>query len=214
MVSRIFHNFFSKHHDFLWLPFHQIFNIIQFTGKVYQAPCTNESQCSSLNTEEMEEELEDLSLLEDELEQENANNDFDDDDNEVPTSKEGIPLNKQGVCSPAEIKIRSLKEGGRPNPKRLQLITISSPKSSNDKLDENDLNLVLEEPTLLNKSDENISENNKQQPEKKRVQLISLNKNTSSTKTSSPSNNQNSSDQVKDDDSAKKKRVPFVTLSK
>ena len=80
-----------------------------------------------MNTEEMEEELEDLSMLEDDLEsQENfRENDFDDDDTEVPTSKDGIPLNKQGVCSPAEIKIRSLKEGGRPNPKRLQLVTIN-----------------------------------------------------------------------------------------
>ena len=71
--------------------------------------------------------------------------DIEDVDDEVPVSKEGIPLNKEGVCSPAEIKIRSLKEGGRPNPKRLQLITISSPKSSSkeDQLDESDLNLVL-----------------------------------------------------------------------
>ena len=162
----------------------------------------------------MEEELEDLSMLEDDLEQENANNAFDNHNNEVPASKEGNLLNKQGVSSPIEIKIRSLKEGGQPNPNRLQLITISSPKSFNDKLDENDLNLVLQEPTLLNKSKESISENNKQQPEKKHVQLVTIDKTNSSTKTSSPSSNQNSSDQVKEDDSAKKKRVPFVTLSK
>merc|ERR1712141_555617 len=102
--------------------------------------------------------LEDLSMMDEDL---------DEDADEVPVSKEGIPLNKEGVCSPAEIKIRSLKEGGRPNPKRLQLITISSPKSSKEEnLDENDLNLVLEEPTPSPKSEKN----------KKRVQLISLDK--------------------------------------
>ena len=91
---------------------------------------------------ELEEDLEDLSMLDDD---EENDADIEDVDDEVPVSKEGIPLNKEGVCSPAEIKIRSLKEGGRPNPKRLQLITISSPKSSSkeDQLDESDLNLVL-----------------------------------------------------------------------
>lgn len=57
---------------------------------------------------------------------------------DVQKSKDGIPLNKEGVASPAEIKIRSLKEGGRPNPKRLQLITLSSPKSKSSKGDEDD----------------------------------------------------------------------------
>ena len=118
----------------------------------------------------------------------------------------GIPLNKEGVCSPAEIKIRSLKEGGRPNPKRLQLITISSPKSSKEEnLDENDLNLVLEEPTPSPKSEKN----------KKRVQLISLDKKNNTTdqiknNCSSTSNSTNDSTAV----AANKKRVPFVTLSK
>ena len=118
----------------------------------------------------------------------------------------GIPLNKEGVCSPAEIKIRSLKEGGRPNPKRLQLITISSPKSSKEEnLDENDLNLVLEEPTPSPKSEKN----------KKRVQLISLDKKNNTTdqiknNSSSTSNSTNDSTAV----AANKKRVPFVTLSK
>merc|ERR1712141_450986 len=71
---------------------------------------------------------------------------IDSDDDMVPVSKDGIPLNKEGVCSPAAIKIRSVKEGGKPNPKRLQLITISSPKSKTDQdIDENDLNLILED---------------------------------------------------------------------
>ena len=107
-------------------------------------------------------------------------------------------MNKEGVCSPAEIKIRSLKEGGRPNPKRLQLITISSPKSSKEEnLDENDLNLVLEEPTPSPK------------PEKKRVQLISLDKNNTTDK-----DNSTTSNSTNDSAATNKKRVPFVTLSK
>lgn len=110
-----------------------------------------------------------------------------DDDDMVPVSKEGIPLNNEGVCSPAEIKIRSVKEGGRPNPKRLQLITISSPKAKvEDEIDENDLSLVLEETTPL--SDE------KPLVEKKRVTL-------------------QPADETASDEKAKK-RVPFVTLSK
>merc|ERR1712150_350603 len=112
----------------------------------------------------------------------------------------GIPLNKEGVCSPAAIKIRSLKEGGRPNPKRLQLITISSPKSSKEEnLDENDLNLVLEDPTPSPK-----------QPEKnkKRVQLISLDKNntTDQIKNSSTPSSNSTNDSAA---AANKKRVPF-----
>ena len=114
-------------------------------------------------------------------------------------------MNKEGVCSPAEIKIRSLKEGGRPNPKRLQLITISSPKSSKEEnLDENDLNLVLEEPTPSPKN-----------PEKKRIQLISLDKNNTADQINN-STTTTSTNSTKDDSAAaaNKKRVPFVTLSK
>ncbi len=44
-------------------------------------------------------------------------------------SKEGIPLNEEGVASPAKVHIRSVQEGGKSNPNRLQFITISSPKS-------------------------------------------------------------------------------------
>jgi len=38
-------------------------------------------------------------------------------------------LDDQGVRSPAQVQIRSTKEGGKPNPKRLQFITLSSPKA-------------------------------------------------------------------------------------
>jgi len=53
-----------------------------------------------------------------------------------PTSKEGIELNREGVASPSEIKIRSVKEGGKANPKRLQLITLSSPNNKKESPDE------------------------------------------------------------------------------
>ena len=39
-----------------------------------------------------------------------------------PLSKDGIPLDKEGVSSPARIHIRSVKEGGKANPSRLQVI--------------------------------------------------------------------------------------------
>jgi len=165
-------------------------------GKIYKSGNDNNDTDALKEMEEIE-ELEDLSMMDEDL---------DEDADEVPVSKEGIPLNKEGVCSPAEIKIRSLKEGGRPNPKRLQLITISSPKSSKEEnLDENDLNLVLEEPTPSPKSEKN----------KKRVQLISLDKKNNTTdqiknNSSSTSNSTNDSTAV----AANKKRVPFVTLSK
>ena len=37
-------------------------------------------------------------------------------------SKDGIPLDSEGVASPARIHIRSVKEGGKANPKRLQVL--------------------------------------------------------------------------------------------
>ena len=60
------------------------------------------------------------------------------------TTKEGISLNKEGVASPAEIKIRSVKEGGKANPKRLQLITLSSPSSKDKKPADNTSALGVE----------------------------------------------------------------------
>merc|ERR1712080_389714 len=43
-------------------------------------------------------------------------------------------VNEEGVRSPAQIHIKSNKEGGKSNPKRLQFITLSSPKASKKKL--------------------------------------------------------------------------------
>jgi len=46
-------------------------------------------------------------------------------------NKNTIPagLNSEGVLSPAQVHIKSSKEGGKANPKRLQFITLSSPKA-------------------------------------------------------------------------------------
>jgi len=89
----------------------------------------------------------------------------------TPFSATSLPtsgLNSEGVKSPAEVMIKSTKEGGKSNPKRLQFITLSSPKAekkmsqlqikddnkvSNDvgdnlgveKMETDDLTLVLEE---------------------------------------------------------------------
>jgi len=100
--------------------------------------------------------------------------DIDSDDDMVPVSKDGIPLNKEGVCSPAAIKIRSVKEGGKPNPKRLQLITISSPKASSksqdeENTDEKDLKLILEESTQ-----DMLEQKAEKETKKKRVPFVTL----------------------------------------
>jgi len=93
-----------------------------------------------------------------------------DSDDDVPVSKEGIPLNKEGVCSPAAIKIRSIKEGGKPNPKRLQLITISSPKASKkENINDDDLELVLEDATQ-----DKIEQSTEKEVKKKRVPFVTL----------------------------------------
>ena len=109
----------------------------------------------------------------------------DEDEDSVPVSKEGIPLNKEGVCSPADIKIRSVKEGGRPNPKRLQLITMSSPQAQNDSIDENDLSLVLEDTNIHEEPTTAKEETVQEKPPAKKTPELNL----------------------------KKKRVPFITLS-
>merc|ERR1719221_594575 len=94
----------------------------------------------------------------------------DSDDDLVPVSKDGIPLNKEGVCSPAAIKIRSIKEGGKPNPKRLQLITISSPKASKkENINDDDLELVLEDATQ-----DKIEQSTEKEVKKKRVPFVTL----------------------------------------
>ena len=118
---------------------------------------------------------------------------------------------REGVCSPASIKIRSVKEGGKPNPKRLQLITISSPKSKTDQdIDENDLNLILED-TVDHKVTDAASDNNADRDDastsaKKRVPLVTLSKDDTKKRVPlMPADSANGSE---------KKRVPFVTLSK
>ena len=117
---------------------------------------------------------------------------------------------REGVCSPASIKIRSVKEGGKPNPKRLQLITISSPKSKTDQdIDENDLNLILEDTVDHKVTDaaDNIAEKEDASTSaKKRVPLVTLSKDDTKKRVPlMPADSANGSE---------KKRVPFVTLSK
>ena len=117
---------------------------------------------------------------------------------------------REGVCSPASIKIRSVKEGGKPNPKRLQLITISSPKSKTDQdIDENDLNLILEDTVDHKVTDaaDNIAEKEEAPTSaKKRVPLVTLSKDDTKKRVPlMPADSANGSE---------KKRVPFVTLSK
>merc|ERR1712004_719623 len=112
-----------------------------------------------------------------------------DSDSDVPVSKDGIPLNK---------------EGGKPNPKRLQLITISSPKSKNDQeIDENDLNLILEDTV-----DQKVNEEKEEASAKKRVPLVTLSKDDKKKRV--PLTPADSSDS---NGGSEKKRVPFVTLS-
>ena len=117
---------------------------------------------------------------------------------------------REGVCSPASIKIRSVKEGGKPNPKRLQLITISSPKSKTDQdIDENDLNLILEDTVdhkVTDAADNNAEKEDAPTSAKKRVPLVTLSKD--DTKKRVPLMPADSAD------GSEKKRVPFVTLSK
>ena len=117
---------------------------------------------------------------------------------------------REGVCSPASIKIRSVKEGGKPNPKRLQLITISSPKSKTDQdIDENDLNLILEDTVdhkVTDAVDNNAEKEDAPTSAKKRVPLVTLSKDDTKKRVPlMPADSANGSE---------KKRVPFVTLSK
>ena len=117
---------------------------------------------------------------------------------------------REGVCSPASIKIRSVKEGGKPNPKRLQLITISSPKSKTDQdIDENDLNLILEDTVdhkVTDAVDNNVDKGDASTSAKKRVPLVTLSKDDTKKRVPlMPADSANGSE---------KKRVPFVTLSK
>jgi hypothetical protein len=145
-------------------------------------------------------EIVEAKVTEDSILEDDEDEVMEEDEDIVPVSKEGIPLNKEGVCSPAEIKIRSLKEGGRPNPRRLQLITISSPKASSkeDDIDENDLSLILEDTTIQQLEAPVVEQ-------KKRVALISVEK--------SPKEQSNATTTTTTTTPKDKKRVPFVTLN-
>jgi len=140
-------------------------------------------------------------------------------------------VNEEGVRSPAQIHIKSNKEGGKSNPKRLQFITLSSPKASKKKLvtqekeveaveleeggeglgvelmDTEDLSLVLEEESQMetNKAATESKEETKQ-GEKKRVPLINLSNGTGA-------NNKPSAKVPASPDKNKKKRVQLITLS-
>ena len=128
----------------------------------------------------------------------------------VPLTRYFFDFYREGVCSPASIKIRSVKEGGKPNPKRLQLITISSPKSKTDQdIDENDLNLILEDTVdhkVTDVADNNADREDASTSAKKRVPLVTLSKDDTKKRVPlMPADSANGSE---------KKRVPFVTLSK
>ncbi len=118
-----------------------------------------------------------------------------------------------------------MKEGGKPNPKRLQLITISSPKSAkkkSDVIDESDLSLVLEDTNINDINAANSSQNTNciypeptavVEPVKKRVQLITLSSpSTSKTPTGSTPVASTSKPDTENKQPSAKKRVPFVTL--
>ncbi len=64
----------------------------------------NETDASTAKSAEESMETGDDSILEEEDEDED--DDLENDSGDLNVSKDGIPLNKEGVCSPAEIKIR------------------------------------------------------------------------------------------------------------
>jgi len=151
------------------------------------------------------------------------------------TTKEGISLNKEGVASPAEIKIRSVKEGGKANPKRLQLITLSSPSSKDKKPADNTsapgveshkqesavvdvekkrVALTPVEPqkntTSHNTGQDVDTKKEPEQPVKKRAQLFPV---TSTSQASSKASESDSSTSSAPSTEAKpKKRAQLITL--
>lgn len=137
-------------------------------------------------------------------------------------------VNEEGVRSPAQIHIKSNKEGGKSNPKRLQFITLSSPKATKKKLaprekevevekddgdglgvelmDTEDLSLVLEE-SQMDTIAEKAVQVTKEAVEKKRAPLVTLtngmgsnNKDSAPLPASTPEKN-------------KGRRVQLITLS-
>ena len=92
---------------------------------------------------------------------------------EKRVTKDGVNLNKEGVASPAEIKIRSVKEGGKANPNRLQLITLSSPAAADKKVEEKKrVALTPVDPKTTTNSSPAASSMDGDQPVKKRAQLF------------------------------------------
>jgi len=141
-------------------------------------------------------------------------------------------VNEEGVRSPAQIHIKSNKEGGKSNPKRLQFITLSSPKATKKKLvareevaeveeqddggeglgvelmDTEDLSLVLEESQMETIANKAVTETKEaKQGEKKRVPLVTLSNGTgSNNKDSAPA-------PASTPEKNKGRRVQLITLS-
>lgn len=164
--------------------------------------------------------------------------------NKLPTpfSSEPMPstalpttgLNSEGVLSPAQIHIKSTKEGGKSNPKRLQFFTLSSPKAekkmsklkisddavNNDAGDNlgvklmeteaDDLSLVLEEtqpeapPTKTTTAAISTPSDSSAKPVKKRVPLTTI---------ATATTNQLPGGQTATPEKAKGRRVNLITLS-
>lgn len=155
----------------------------------------------------------------------------------APTTTTSLPttgLNSEGVLSPAQVHIKSTKEGGKSNPKRLQFITLSSPKAEKKmsklqikdtaavkddagdnlgvermQIDADDLSLVLEEtqpeaPVVTTATASETEPSAK--PAKKRVPLTTI-----ATGPNQPSGGQTA--QVATPEKAKGRRVNLITLS-
>lgn len=144
-----------------------------------------------------------------------------------PTSTTSLPpgLNSEGVQSPAQIHIKSTKEGGKSNPKRLQFITLSSPKAEKkmsklkiaseeagdnlgvEKMDSesDDLSLVLEEtqPEAPVVEPTPTPSEPTSKPAKKRVPLTTI----------ATGPNQPPGGQAATPEKAKGRRVNLITLS-
>ena len=94
-------------------PSPSVFLFFQSSGFIYSAvrfrPNEPTSKKPLLIFQEVQDDVEDASVSAEK-------------DSKEVLSKDGIPLNSEGVASPARIHIRSVKEGGKANPKRLQVL--------------------------------------------------------------------------------------------
>jgi len=72
-------------------------------------------------------ELDDVEDVEDTVQPMEAVNHLEEEEKVEDVDLDGF--NEQGVKSPAQVTIKSTKEGGKANPKRLKFITLSSPKA-------------------------------------------------------------------------------------